>query len=279
MYRVSMETGMTIREHIEELRTRTLHIAISIIVITIFCMSFGLKPFEYFDMQLAYPFPDPINNIAVNITHYMQKTLLPQEVRLIQTAPGQAFFAQLNVAVMLGVLGSLPVIVVEISHFVSPAIGKRSQRSIGKILISIFTLFSAGIIFSYLIVIPFTLDFLYRYGQAIGVETFLNINDFIGFVMQFFIGFGLAFQLPIIMYVLSISEVISPRFWRNNLRYAIIAIAIFGAAITPDGSGITMWFVAGPMIGLYLVGMLIVERRAKRAETEEYQNNNKLQQQ
>ena len=79
MYRVSMETGMTIREHIEELRTRTLHIAISIIVITIFCMSFGLKPFEYFDMQLAYPFPDPINNIAVNITHYMQKTLLPQD--------------------------------------------------------------------------------------------------------------------------------------------------------------------------------------------------------
>ena len=53
------------------------------------------------------------------------------------------------------------------------------------------------------------------------------------------------------------------KFWRRNLRYAIIAIVIFGAVITPDGSGVTMWFIAGPMIALYLVGMLIVERKEK----------------
>lgn len=270
-----MASEMTIMEHLDELRRRILHIAIAVIAITIFCMSFGLKPLDYSGLHLAYPFPDPINNIAVSITHYMQKTLLPHEVRLIQTAPGQAFFAQLNVAMLLGVLGSLPVIVLEISGFVSPAMGRQTRANIGKILISIFVLFTAGVLFSYFVVIPFTLDFLYRYGQAIGVETFLNINDFIAFVMQFFIGFGFAFQLPVIMYIISITGVMSPRFWRNNLRYAILAVTIFGAAITPDGSGVTMWFVAGPMIALYLIGMLIVERRARRAtaETERPQNN------
>src|SRR5919204_571425 len=80
-------------------------------------------------------------------------------------------------------------------------------------------------------------------------------------------------RIAISVVVISVTGVISPKFWRNNLRYAVLAIAIFGAAITPDGSGITMWFVAGPMIALYLVGMLIVERRAKRAGTEEYQNS------
>ena len=268
-----MAAEMTIMEHLNELRTRILHIAIAVIAITIFCMSFGLKPFEYAGLHLAYPFPDPINNIAVSITHYMQSTLLPHEVKLIQTAPGQAFFAQLNVAVLLGVFGSLPVIVMEISAFISPAMSRQTQRSIGKILGSIFILFVAGILFSYFVVIPFTLDFLYRYGKAIGVETFLNINDFISFVMQFFVGFGVAFQLPIIMYIISITEIMSPKFWRNNLRYAILAVTIFGAAITPDGSGVTMWFVAGPMIALYLIGMLIVERRAKRVEMEKFQNS------
>jgi sec-independent protein translocase protein TatC len=80
--------------------------------------------------------------------------------------------------------------------------------------------------------------------------------------MQFFLGFGIAFQLPIVMYGISLTDAVSPRFWRDNFRYAAIILVVFGAIITPDGSGVTMWFVAGPMIVLYLAGMLVVERRA-----------------
>lgn len=264
-----MAAEMTLGEHLEELRKRVIHVAIAVIAVTIFTMSFGLKPIDYSGIHLAYPFPDPINNIAVNIMHYMQKSLLPEGVRLIQTAPGQAFFAQLNVAILLGVLGSLPLITREISAFVSPAISSKTQISIAKFMIPVLALFAIGILFSYFVVIPFTLDFLYRYGQAIGVETFLNVNDFVGFVMQFFVGFGLAFQLPVIMYAISLTGILSPRFWRNNFRYAIIAFVIFGAAITPDGSGITMWFVALPMIALYLIGMVVVENRARKADLRE----------
>jgi sec-independent protein translocase protein TatC len=80
--------------------------------------------------------------------------------------------------------------------------------------------------------------------------------------MQFFLGFGIAFQLPIVMYGISLTNTLSPRFWRDNFRYAAIVLVIFGAIITPDGSGVTMWFVSGPMLLLYVAGMLIVERRA-----------------
>ena len=268
---------MTVMEHVHELRVRIMHIALAVIIISIFCMTFGLKTFEYSGIQFAYPFPDPIHNIAVQLTHQMQKSLLPHEVRLIQTSPGQAFFAQLNVALLLGVLGSLPVIVLEISGFVIPAIGVHTRKAVGKILFFVLALFGAGMVFAYVLVIPFTLDFLYRYGQAIGVETFLNINDFIGFVMQFFIGFGVAFQLPVVMYVVSMTDTISAYFWRKNLRYAILAIAIFGAAITPDGSGITMWLVSGPMIALYLAGMFIVERRNSRMKIKEIESSSRSQ--
>ncbi len=62
------------------------------------------------------------------------------------------------------------------------------------------------------------------------------------------------------MWGLTISGFIQPKFWRKNLRYVIIILVIFGAFVTPDGSGITMWFVAGPMILLYLVGVIVIER-------------------
>jgi sec-independent protein translocase protein TatC len=66
------------------------------------------------------------------------------------------------------------------------------------------------------------------------------------------------------MWAITLFNIVEPKFWRNNLRYMIIIIVIFGAIITPDGSGITMWFVAGPMLLLYLLGMLFIESKLKR---------------
>ena len=266
---------MSIYEHIDELRSRILRIIVCVVILTILSMSFGIKPFvlrySYDDnnndntLQLFYPYPDPFNNIAIHVTSYMQKTLLPSEVKLIQTAPGQAFFAQVYVSLLIGIIGSMPIIVKEIFGFISPAIGKQTKKiGITNVFLPTISLFITGIIFSYILVIPFTLNFLYKYGQAIGVETFLNINDFISFVLQFFLGFGIAFELPIVMYAISLTGIINARFWRKNFRYAAFILVIFGAIITPDGSGITMWLVAGPMIVLYLIGMISIERREKR---------------
>ena len=259
-----MASEMTLREHIEELRVRVLRVALSIIIITVFAMTFDLRPVEVGSVTLAYPYPDPIHNISARLTFYMQDSLLPDEVELIQTAPGQAFFAQVYVSALIGLTASIPLIVREISAFISPAISSKTRIGMLNVFLPAVALFITGIVFSYLVVIPYVLDFLYKYGEALNVETFLTINDFISFVMQFFLGFGIAFQLPIIMYGVSLTNVVSPRFWRDNLRYAGIILVVFGALITPDGSGVTMWFVAGPMVGLYLAGMLIIERKAAR---------------
>jgi sec-independent protein translocase protein TatC len=68
-----------------------------------------------------------------------------------------------------------------------------------------------------------------------------------------------------LMYGISLTDILPPRFWRANFRYAALIMVIFGALITPDGSGVTMWLIAVPMLLLYLAGMLVVERRAARA--------------
>jgi sec-independent protein translocase protein TatC len=257
-----MKVEMSIREHIEELRARVLRVALSIVIITVFAMTFDLRPVEIGGVPLVYPYPDPIHNISVRLMFYMQDMLLPDGVQLIQTAPGQAFFAQVYVSVLIGLTASIPVIVREIAAFISPAISSKTKIGLLNVFLPAVGLFVAGIAFAYLLVIPYALNFLYEYGEALNVATFLTINDFISFVMQFFLGFGVAFQLPILMYGISLTNLVSPRFWRDNFRYAAIILVVFGALITPDGSGVTMWFVAGPMIGLYLAGMVVIERRA-----------------
>jgi len=273
-------SGMSIAEHIDELRIRTIHIIICIAIITIFSMSFGIKTVvlpvmlpsienasqqnnntnnNFTNITLYYPFPAPFDNIALQLTSFMQATLLPSEVKLIQTAPGQVFFAQVHISILIGIICSLPIVIREILGFVSPAFDqikrkgetgdrrvagstrtdyddddvdgnisnvrqtKKEHRKIRssslsrirliKAILPMFLLFIFGVVFSYILVIPFTLNLLYKYGESVGAETFLTVNDFITFVLQFILGFGIAFQLPVLMYVLSLSGLTDSKFW------------------------------------------------------------------
>ena len=249
--------------HLQELRKRVIRSVISVLVITVFILTFHATPVDVIGMTLYYPTPQPLDNIAAQITNSMRAELVPDKVQLIQTAPGQAFFSQVYIAALVGIVASIPIIIREFAAFLKPALKEREINVGRSITIPAIGLFIGGCIFSYTLVIPYILDFLYKYGESAGLVTFLNIMDFVSFVLQFLLAFGISFQLPLAMYAISMSGMTDSKFWRRNLRYAIVAIVIFGAVITPDGSGVTMWFIAGPMIALYLAGMLIVERKER----------------
>jgi len=294
-------TELPITGHIDELRRRGIRTLLVLTIITIICLSFGLKSFTVVlslppaisflnftsdsrssdssvILRFYYPYPNPFENIAVQLTLLLKDTLLPPEVKFIQTAPGQAFFAQIHISLLLSIICSIPIIAREVFAFIYPALSTKTTTAIYKITLPILLLFIMGIVFSYLLVIPFTLSFLYRYGESLGAETFVTVSDFMTFVLQFMLGFGLAFQLPVIMFGLSLTGLVNSTFWSKNLRYAIVIIAIFGALITPDGSGITMWFVSIPMIVLYVLGIMII-RRAERhrivmSMRRQYENRN-----
>ncbi len=253
-----------INKHLEELRKRVLRIVIVIGVITAFLLTFHAEPFEFAGLTLYYPTPEPLHNMAAQITNYMKINLVPEDVQLIQTAPGQAFFAQVYIAALVGMVVGMPIIIKETVGFLKPALKENEIHISRSISIPALGLFAAGCVFSYTFVIPYILDFLYRYGESAGLITFLNVIDFVAFVLQFLLAFGLSFQLPLIMYAVTASGMTDTKFWRKNIRYAIIIIVIFGAVVTPDGSGVTMWFIAGPMIALYLAGMIVIERKERK---------------
>jgi len=253
-----------ISKHLDELRARILRIAIVVGIITVFILTFHLTPIEINGIALYYPTPDPLDNIAAQITNYMKQQLVPDQVQLIQTAPGQAFFAQIYIAALAGIVLGMPLIIREITGFIRPALKEREINVSRSILIPALGLFITGCLFSYFLVVPYILDFLYKYGESAGIVTFLNIMDFVSFVLQFLLAFGISFQLPLAMYASTASGITDAVFWRRNIRYALVIIVIFGAVITPDGSGVTMWFVGGPMIALYVIGMFFIERKERR---------------
>ena len=256
-----------LNKHFQELRKRIVRIAIVIAVLTVFLITFRFESIDYGQITLFYPTPEPINNLAAQITNHMRNNLIPEDVQLIQTAPGQAFFAQIYIAALVGIAFSMPIIIRELVGFIKPALKENEIKISRSISLPALGLFIAGCLFSYNFVIPYILDFLYRYGESAGLVTFLNVMDFVTFVLQFLLAFGVSFQLPLIMYAISKTGAIDYKFWRNNIRYAIVIIVIFGAVITPDGSGVTMWFIAGPMIALYFAGMAVIERDARKNST------------
>lgn len=247
---------MGLLEHIDELRARVVRILISVITITLFTFLFGIQEFRYGDLKIYLPYPNVYNNISAQFLEKVKEDLLPNYVQLIVTSPEQAILAQIETSLFLGVIFSMPIIVYQIGKFINPALYPHERKTILKIILPSTMLFSFGCIFSYLVVTPFTLDFLYKYSIALGAQTFITIDDFISFILLFTIAFGLSFQLPIIMVILTSLGIVDAQFWKKNFSYAVVAIVIFGAFITPDTSGITMWFVAIPMIILYVIGYL-----------------------
>ncbi|MBM3910780.1 MAG: twin-arginine translocase subunit TatC [Thaumarchaeota archaeon] len=254
-----------ITQHLNELRTRILRIVISVGIVIAFILSFHFTSIEFAGVTLYYPEPNPLNNIAAQIANQMKIQLVPESVALIQTAPGQAFFAQIYIAALVGIVVSMPIIVRELSGFIAPALEEREIKVGRSVTIPAVGLFAIGCVFSYFMVIPYLLDFLYQYGESAGIITFLNIVDFVTFVLQFLLAFGISFQLPLVMYAATVSGLTDSSFWRKNIRYAIVAIVVFGAIITPDGSGVTMWFISVPMIALYLAGMAVIERKQRQS--------------
>ena len=166
------------------------------IILVSVCMTLGVTVIKFDGYGLLVLYPDTFNSLSIQVISQIKNDLLPSNVSLIQTTPGQVFAAQVYVAIIIGIVGSLPVILGELFAFLNPALHYSEKRVIKRIVVPIISLFVMGCLFSYYVTIPYTLDFLYQYGQAINVLTFFEITPFILFVVNMMLIFGFAFQLP-----------------------------------------------------------------------------------
>ncbi|MFQ6013380.1 MAG: twin-arginine translocase subunit TatC [Thermoplasmata archaeon] len=248
---------MTFFEHLEELRGRLIWMFAVFLAFFAIFVTLSLRFVTVGGLVLPYLWPDFFDSVSVQLVRFSLDYYLPSFVEPIQITPAEAIVVQFKVAMFLAILASMPMIVYQLAKFVAPGLYARERKVIARITIPATLLFLAGVLVAHFLLLPFVFDFLYRVGLNIGFETFARADPVFDIVLLFFLGMGLAFQTPVVMWGLTALGVLEPGVWKKYWRVAIVAFFFFGAVITPDGSGLTMMLVAAPMTVLYGVGYLL----------------------
>ena len=195
-------------------------------------------------------------SFTVLIFKQMQLNLLPSGVHLIVTNPLDAFVSQVTLSLLLAFIISFPFFIYRTIRYLSPALFAHENRAIRKSIIPASILFFFGCIFAYMVIIPATFRVLFPYATALGATPFFKVNDFISYTSSLIFATGVVFLLPLFMVLLSWFKVVTPTFWREKWRHALLFFSIFSAIITPDGTGVTMILLMIPLISLYGIGAL-----------------------
>jgi len=181
------------------------------------------------------------------------------------TAPNDAFMARLRVAFISGLFVVAPFVLFRLYGFVLPGLHRKERRLVTPVLVWTVLLFYAGIAFAFLVVAPNVVRFLMGFGTET-LQPLIGISQYLGFVFRLCLGFGLVFELPMLVIVLSLAGIVSPRLLLRTWRYAVVVIAIAAAVFTPPDV-VSQMMMLVPMLVLYLgsavVALVLVGRRER----------------
>ena len=158
-----------------------------------------------------------------------------------------------SIALFGGIIISIPVLTFQIWKFVAPGLYIDEKKYIIPLIIFTFLSFLCGLIFAYMIVIPFSLGFFTSVGFE-GIQNNFSINYYFSFITWLMIGSGLIFELPVIVFILSIIGLLTPAFMRHYRRYAIVIILVLSAFITPPDP-VSLVLMSIPLLVLYEVSI------------------------
>jgi len=198
------------------------------------------------------------------ITYVMQPMLRALvdahlDPKLVYTHPAGGFNLIITLVIYIGVVLSAPIVLYQIWLFVAPALYKHERSAVTGFLFSTVFLFLAGIAFGYFVTLPYILKFLVTF-QVVslpGVVPMITITEYFDLTLMVLLGLGLVFELPVLVFFLSLFGIVTPKFLWKNIRYAILVIAIVAAIITPTPDAMTMLIFMAPMIGLYFIGIAV----------------------
>jgi sec-independent protein translocase protein TatC len=236
---------MTLREHLEELRSRLL-----ICVLTVG----GATIFSFF--------------IAEDWLFPLLEGPAPDEVKFLVTEPTGVFGPYIRVSLTSGAILAMPVIVWQLVLFVSPALKSSEKRYLYLLLPLALVAFGSGVTFSYFVLLPPALDFLLTFGEDIA-EVRPVLDKYVNLVTTLMFWIGLIFETPVIIYFLARVGVVNSSSLVKQWRLAVLGAFLLGALITPTVDPVNQTLVAAPLVVLYLVGIglaKVAEWQRRRSE-------------
>jgi len=229
---------MPLLDHLEELRQRLFACAVAVGVGLL--ISGGLFLFTSFDV---------IDFLAGPVV-----AVLPPGAKLVTLTAGALFEIKMNAAFILALIIASPVIIYQMWGFLAPALYVNERRVVVPVVIGIVVLFIAGIALGFTLIVPKTLSFLIGITSK-SVTPMLDVREYLGFVLYMSLGFGAAFELPMVLMGLTALGLVSPKFLAKYRRYAFVGGLIAGGFITPDPTA--MFYIGIPLYALYELSILL----------------------
>ncbi|HWE52903.1 MAG TPA: twin-arginine translocase subunit TatC [Bryobacteraceae bacterium] len=245
---------MSFMEHLEELRKRLL-LAIGGIGVAFFlCLFFSD---QLWDVVFG---PAKAALIALNVVPPTLKLISPMDTF-------QIFW--MKVPILFAIFLSSPWVLYQVWAFIAPGLYKKERRMAAPFVLSSAGLFILGGVFAYFIAFRYGLEFLLGLGIGKGVDPSINVNEYYDLFVDVMLGVGIVFEIPVLLFLLTLIHVASPAFLVRHSRYAILAIVTLAAIITPTGDVFNLALFATPMIILFYVGIfasyiLVLHRENRR---------------
>jgi len=185
---------------------------------------------------------------------------------------GGAFFVALKVSIFAAIMFALPMILWQLWLFIAPGLYDNEKKLVLPFVFGGTTMFAIGVLFAYYVVTPFGFQFLITFGSFL-YTPLINIEDYVGFFTKILLGFGVAFELPVVASFLGIIGLITDRTLIGFFKFAIIIIFILAALLTPPDV-LTQMLMAAPLILLYGASILLLKLiNPYKEEVEEEEDN------
>jgi len=245
---------MSFMEHLEELRTRIIRALMGLGVAFVLSLLFADKLWDIIREPATYA-----------LTHLH---VVPP--RLAMTQPMEGFsIIWVKLPLLCSIFLASPWILYQCWAFIAPGLYQRERRWAIPAILSTAGLFIAGGLFAYFLAFRFGLEFLLGIGMMNDVQPVVTITEYFDLFVDVTLGVGLVFEMPVMIFFLTLIRLASPRFLIRHSRYAILAIVIIAAIVTPTPDVFNLMLFAVPMTLLYFVGVfagyLLVLRREGRS--------------
>jgi sec-independent protein translocase protein TatC len=265
------EKNMGFFDHIDELRSKLVRIALVLLVAVIVAFVFVQ---DLFDKVILAPFDKSFwgyrffcsagKIILGNDSLCWNPPAVEMQSQQIQ---GQ-FVSAFKIAMVAGVIISFPFIINELWKFVKPALKQKEIKKIRKSLFVVSLLFFAGVAFAYFLLVPVATNFLLGYSLSPKIKNIITVSSVTGFVTFMSLATGLVFELPVLIYILARIGLVSSAFLKKYWRYAAVIIFIIAGIATPSPDVFSQLLLGLPLMSLYFIGILVAKRVEKRKKEE-----------
>lgn len=238
---VRIKKEMSFLDHLEELRGRLIKCLISVFLLSIVAYFFSERLIDF----LTKPIPE---------VYFM--------------SPTEAFSTRIKISLIAGLIVSVPVIFYHLWQFVVPGLLEREIKLVFPVVFFSTFFFLVGAVFCFVFILPLSIKVLLGFGTP-KLKPMIRIGDYISFISYLTLAFGAVFELPLIFYFLGKLGIVSSQGLAKGRKYAVVAILILSAVITPTPDAFTQMMLAGPLYFLYEVSIVVVKVVEKKKRREE----------